>query len=513
MSDVTRSPGVTVGVFSALVHDLNDPNQQGRARLLVPSVFGRVPTKWAPAVLGKDVSSFAKIGDRAWVVFEHGDINRPVWFASVNLPTSSDSVLEGLHARMSTSRTRPVVVAFFGSSTTQGVGATNPADRWVNQVGAALQRTYTSGVAGWEPPVRTLTEAAASVPTVQGVHPVNGGVGGTYSNDFISSTALTQLSTLNPQVVFHMIGSNDHALGTNPVSYGTALEAKIDAIDSNSSEGVLHFLCDTYSRPDVASPLYPWQDYLTIMRNIAARRDNVAFIEQYPEWVEAGVDGYDPADPMRLTKWRVGAGGDIHPSDAGHRLLASMVVKALRLPEPRVTAVPEVFDRFQRAALGSTETAQPWEQQSGVHVPSGGALTVTTGGNAVVTTGFSDCTVAALITHNAAVIPGLIAKSNDVNTRIAAFLNGPSNRVELYVGTTIQAWTTGISLVSGREYHLRLTVQGSQARVELDGVLVISFTLAAGTVTTYSTYTKHGVRCGTANAGVRWRHFEVRSLS
>lgn len=76
------------GIYEALIHDLDDPTGQGRARLLVPAILGQAASVWARPVLGKTAHTMAKVGDRAWALFEHGNLNRPTWVTDV---TSADA--------------------------------------------------------------------------------------------------------------------------------------------------------------------------------------------------------------------------------------------------------------------------------------------------------------------------------------------------------------------------------------------------------------------------------------
>ena len=432
-------------------------------------------------------------------------------FVSNEGPVGNEDADAGVVARFAASRRGPIKVLALGSSTTAGVGATTTADRYVNQLARAIQASYSSGVENWEPPTRSLTESAASLPTLPGVHVVNGGMSGSTSASYVSSGMLSEIDALNPDVVIHMVGANDYALGVPLATFEQNVRDKIEAISAVAPNAV-HVLSDSFARPDVETPVTPWPEYGNRLKAIASSSDAISFVSMNSEWVSAQASSYNPVDPYRLTDWRLGAGGGIHPSDAGHSLLASLMARGLYLGPTLAKSPAEVFDRFQRNVLGSAETGQAWEQQSGLHVPTSGGLSVTTGGNAVLTTNFSDCEVSALLTHNALVVPGVIAKSNDVNTRIGAFLNGPSNRVELYVGTTLLNSTTTVSLTSSREYFLKLIVKGDQVIAELDGVKVLTATLSSGTVSTYSAYTKHGVRCSTANSAVRWRNFAVRPL-
>lgn len=67
------------GIYRGAVHDINDPENRGRLRLLVPDVLGEAPSAWAEPVLPTAAQTVWMAGDRVWVQFESGDINRPVY--------------------------------------------------------------------------------------------------------------------------------------------------------------------------------------------------------------------------------------------------------------------------------------------------------------------------------------------------------------------------------------------------------------------------------------------------
>lgn len=74
MSDYT-------GMYRGAVHDVNDPESRGRLRILVPAALGASPSGWAePALPSTDSPAWA-VGDRVWVLFEGGSINRPVYIS------------------------------------------------------------------------------------------------------------------------------------------------------------------------------------------------------------------------------------------------------------------------------------------------------------------------------------------------------------------------------------------------------------------------------------------------
>jgi uncharacterized protein involved in type VI secretion and phage assembly len=72
------------GKYRALVVDRNDPDQLGRLKLSVPSVFGDAVTGWAWPVspyAGAGVGFFfiPQVGDVVWVEFVEGELEHPIW--------------------------------------------------------------------------------------------------------------------------------------------------------------------------------------------------------------------------------------------------------------------------------------------------------------------------------------------------------------------------------------------------------------------------------------------------
>lgn len=72
------------GKYQGVVTDNQDPQQRGRLRLLVPSVYGEQHSGWAQPCFpfaGRGWGWFAvpEAGCRVWVEFEEGDPQRPIW--------------------------------------------------------------------------------------------------------------------------------------------------------------------------------------------------------------------------------------------------------------------------------------------------------------------------------------------------------------------------------------------------------------------------------------------------
>jgi len=83
-------PGKTgrfLGKYRATVLNNVDPEQRGRLQLLVPDVYGPIPSTWAEACAplagptGPPMGVYLvpPIGAGVWAEFEQGDLNYPIW--------------------------------------------------------------------------------------------------------------------------------------------------------------------------------------------------------------------------------------------------------------------------------------------------------------------------------------------------------------------------------------------------------------------------------------------------
>lgn len=72
------------GKYRGYVHDVSDPDDRGRIKVVVPRLMGDTPLGWAmPSApyAGPDQGFFAvpEVGSGVWVEFEEGDLTRPIW--------------------------------------------------------------------------------------------------------------------------------------------------------------------------------------------------------------------------------------------------------------------------------------------------------------------------------------------------------------------------------------------------------------------------------------------------
>lgn len=81
------SQGTYSGLYRGTVAVNVDPEMRGRLQLLIPDVLSFVPSTWAepctplsgPTGPGMGVYMVPPPGAAVWVMFEHGEVDKPVW--------------------------------------------------------------------------------------------------------------------------------------------------------------------------------------------------------------------------------------------------------------------------------------------------------------------------------------------------------------------------------------------------------------------------------------------------
>lgn len=273
-----------------------------------PAVDGSQDSAWgtARAVTGLVVTP---LGDATDV--EPGTPIRISAYVESNVPI--------LREALDHAGSAPQGLVFTGSSTTFGTGASNASKRYVNLVVTTLQTLYPSG--GTESTVQDSTSATFTKVLTPGVHGYNAGEGGTTSANFLTSTERTNIGNLNPAAVFIMIGANDYANGVVPTTFKSNLATVLADLHTKAPNAFL-FLAHTFQRLDVITPAYPWSQYRTQLIELAqANPAWTIFLDVGDEFAAQGVPGTDPNDLV--------ASDAIHPTDAGHQLIADTFLRDL----------------------------------------------------------------------------------------------------------------------------------------------------------------------------------------
>jgi lysophospholipase L1-like esterase len=218
-----------------------------------------------------------------------------------------------LLAALTASTTTAIKIAMLGSSTTVGNNASDAAHRYVNLLADAFRTEYGSGGA-------TAALDGSASPTTAGVHVRNGGVGSTTAANYVNGTRHGYITTLQPQIVTHMIGSNDYGTNVNPATYKTNVQTVIDDIDAEVTGPVLHILINAYQRTDVTGS-YAFALYGEKLAEIAAANDNVTYVDLNPSYIARGWPGADPDNLIDTD--------NLHQTDAGHAFMARLLFDAL----------------------------------------------------------------------------------------------------------------------------------------------------------------------------------------
>lgn len=227
--------------------------------------------------------------------------------------TGGDPKRAAFLAILAGSETTATKVAYVGSSTTVGNNASTPGARYVNLLSAAF-RTW-AGAAG-----STLALDGSAAPTTPGLHARNGGVSGATSATYVPAATHGFITTLQPQLVIHMIGSNDYGNSLDPATYKANVQTVIDAIDAEVTGPVLHILVNTYQRMDVTGS-YAYATYGAKLAELANTNDNAMYVDLNPAYIAVGIPGADPLNYIDVD--------NLHQNDAGHAFMASTLFDLL----------------------------------------------------------------------------------------------------------------------------------------------------------------------------------------
>jgi len=394
------------------------------------------------------------------------------------------------HAGLARRHVYPARVIFTGSSTTFGLNATSPFMQYTYRIARATQAVYSSGIPGYEKPVVATGNGYPTLDPNPGVQFYVSAAGGLTSENFINDVNRPFMTWTRPCLMMHMIGSNDsldaEEYAVTPEDYEENIATNIDAIDATVTSPITHVLVHTYRRSGVTAG--KWKLYLDALHRIAATRPNVMVVDISGEYERFDHLG---DDPMNIIDTDL-----VHQTDAGHALMADLLLKALEIPpvtgrDPRVV----LEDTFARstATVGSVE--YPGNVQwvavgaASSQVDAGG-LYFTAAGTVNAPGGLNDsfeldATIQFQGTGNT--LPGITfcGDATDQN-RLSIHLNPTTGTVQLWKtqgGTASLIPTTGPakSFPVGF-YRVKVIRQGDRIYGYVDGVKYIDYTLTAAEV-------------------------------
>lgn len=212
-------------------------------------------------------------------------------------------------------RTGPLKVMFLGSSTTDGYGTTRN-ESYVTQI-VSLMAKHMVGAPATAPVKQntgTVTERTAT-----GFHFLNAGVGGTTTSNYYGPTRGTLLSGWKPDLVFHMIGSNDYSqqVPLSTVKYN--LRDVIMDADGKTYGRAQHVFVHSYRRLDRKDTGITWAEYGQAIREVTEEYDHCHFLDANAWWEHLG------GGERHLQ------GDKVHALWTGNWILAQAVASGLRL--------------------------------------------------------------------------------------------------------------------------------------------------------------------------------------
>ena len=249
--------------------------------------------------------------------------------------------------------TAPFVTMFLGSSTTAGTGASDAPHRFVNLFSALLVTHAANSLA--PAAVAAATSGSPARPTDPGLYFWNSGVGGTTSSDYYGASRQSVVTALKPNLMVHMVGSNDFSGQVSPATYKSNIQAVLTDARTRSP-GVKHLLIHSYARLDVTNPTIPWSAYGAALAELDTENsDVIATIDVSALWAARGVftGGTDPDNLI--------GSDNIHATNIGHAFLADTVAAKLgpRLLLRRNEKVWELDANTLTYTNGAEVTAAP----------------------------------------------------------------------------------------------------------------------------------------------------------
>ena len=171
-----------------------------------------------------------------------------------------------------------------------------------------------------------------SKPAAVGSYVWEAATGGNTSGNYCPAGTLANIQTLQPHLVIHMIGTNDHAAQVPPATVLANIRAAIDGIWSRAP-GARQLFVIPWPRGNPAGAFYSWVDLAIALRTLAttyASDARFALLDYTARFQRLGQPFY-PADPWGIMP------DDIHGDGNLHRDLAERLAEYMGLPSPAVT--------------------------------------------------------------------------------------------------------------------------------------------------------------------------------
>lgn len=211
---------------------------------------------------------------------------------------------------------------------------------------------------------RPVTTDLATARPADGVQVYNAALGGTTAGNYLPDAKMTPIIALKPDLVTHLVGTNDYGAGVDPETYKAQLRAKIVQLIPHAG---VQLIISPHARYDLPNPRHPWRAYEDAMAAIAREfPGKVVFLNLYERFTLMGPlgDSYGVMHPDNL-----------HVDDDGSRVMADLIGGAIGAPAPQIgrkiyrPATVNGGDSTVQAKLFAEIVipARPWHQQYTFH--------------------------------------------------------------------------------------------------------------------------------------------------
>ena len=186
-----------------------------------------------------------------------------------------------------------------------------------------------------------------------GVHVWSSAVAGTRSDNYAPAGTITNVNLVQPELVFHMIGTNDFALQLSPDSYYTNVLAAINNVWGVAPNARQVFIMP-WPRINPDGMAHAWSEYkakLILIRDLL-KADNRFSMFEYGSTLER-------TGGMQLTPWANQFSDGIHGVPSWHRGLAEALATWLGLPSPLAVFGPTRAIQGTKCAGGALDDNNP----------------------------------------------------------------------------------------------------------------------------------------------------------
>lgn len=240
-----------------------------------------------------------------------------------------DPVRDWVRAGLLLTPTTPFRIVFMGDSQTNDGAYEKPtgrADVWGGGKGYSYRLANLLTKGG----VQSAQQGVPGVTTntAPGAHVWSTAVAGTRSDTYAPSGTIANVGAIQPHLVFHMIGTNDFALQTDPAAYQANVEKALGDVWGLAPDA-RQVLIMCWPRIDPAGMTHPWTQYTAAMRAIAANHASdprFTFIDYGARFERTG--------GAAATSWWSAFPDGIHGLPQLHRDLTEHLAGWFGLPSP-----------------------------------------------------------------------------------------------------------------------------------------------------------------------------------